>query len=240
MIKEIPMLYSTPMVQAIGLDRKTKTRRTKGLDLINQTPNCWRYDGQNEDPEFHWFEQIKLKDTPTEIYKSIKCPYGKVGDLIWVRETFYAFGHWIEVEKKNGKIGVQFVDETILHGNNYHYVDNPPEIVSKQRVWGLCCWYKRPAIHMPKEACRIWLQITDIHVDRLQDISEEDAISEGVEPIDDGYKNYYKKLDTISKHFLWPTAYHSFQSLWESINGSDNWDVNPWVWVISFKRVKKP
>lgn len=234
MIKEIPMLYSTPMVQSIGLNRKTKTRRTKGLEFINQTPNCWRYDGQNEDPEFHWFEEIRLDDKPAEKYKSIKCPYGKVGDVIYVRET------WGEHVGKHEPVDTivykadsfckDFLSKTCTINNGIILSEWFDESLAAETTW------KSP-LHLKKIHARHWLQITDIKVERLKDVSEEDAIAEGVEPIADGYKNYATLPKIISTLHCWDTARMSFFSLWESINGVGSIELNPWVWVISFKRV---
>lgn len=90
---------------------------------------------------------------------------------------------------------------------------------------------------MPKDAARIWLRITDVRVERLQDISDKDAMREGIKSIDHGahWKNYVK--NEISS-FVCPS--HSFESLWQSINGEDSWKANPWVWVIEFERIEKP
>ncbi|MOA26207.1 hypothetical protein D3C78_1469830 [compost metagenome] len=95
----------------------------------------------------------------------------------------------------------------------------------------------RPSIHMPKKASRVWLQITNIRVERLQDVSEYDANAEGVLAYGDGYyKNYFtqkglREVDGVQCLL----ARGSFQSLWASINGMDSWETNPWVWVIEFK-----
>ena len=94
-----------------------------------------------------------------------------------------------------------------------------------------------PAIHMPKVACRIFLEIISIRVERLEDISHDDSISEGIErmPIELWWKNYLNHpLPGVSN------PRESFISLWKSINGNDSWESNPWVWVIEFKRIEKP
>ena len=95
----------------------------------------------------------------------------------------------------------------------------------------------KPSIHMPKDAARIWLRIKDVRVERLQSVSMRDAMHEGIESIDHGahWKNYMK--DEISS-YVFPR--HSFESLWQSINGLESWNANPWVWVIEFERIEKP
>jgi hypothetical protein len=90
----------------------------------------------------------------------------------------------------------------------------------------------KPSIHMPKAACRIFLEITNIRVERLKDISEEDAVKEGVEVVKTGYKDYITE-GSISD------AYWSFYSLWYKINGRESWSSNPYVWVIEFKQIVK-
>lgn len=193
MVKERPILFSTPMVQAILSGRKLQTRRiVKDYMLQN-----------NEDPEIEEFLKVTV----------LNCPYGKVGDLLWVRETI--MNHkWI---------------------GEFHYkADKDNSFIKEMKGWFI------PSIHMPKEAARIWLEITDIKVERLKDISEEDAIAEGVERIADGFKNYAKIPKLISTLQCFDKAYYSYLSLWESINGFESSELNPWVWVITFKRVAKP
>lgn len=181
-----PILFSTPMVHAILEGRKTQTRRVvKDKLLQNATPD--------DDIEF-----LLL----TIIYKY------KVGDVLWVRETFT---QWPKGE-------FQYFVDTAL-GNE------------------LGKW--KPSIHMPKEACRIFLKIKSIRVERLQDISEEDAIAEGIvfkNHSEAGivYKNYLKE----NAFFFYPVK--SFCSLWESINGDKSWDKNPFVWVYEFEQIEKP
>jgi hypothetical protein len=92
----------------------------------------------------------------------------------------------------------------------------------------------KPSIYMPKEACRIFLKITEIRVERLQDISEQCAVKEGIS------NNETKYYDYLRKEFITESAYHSFFTLWESINGEGSWDANPWVWVIKFEQIEKP
>lgn len=95
----------------------------------------------------------------------------------------------------------------------------------------------KPSIHMSKVSSRIWLMVEDVRVERLQDITEEDAKSEGIEPVLNGFKNYIRSLP-----LYWQNprpAYNSFASLWKSINGEKSWKSNPWVWVIKFRILSK-
>lgn len=180
-MKFIPILFSTPMVQAILDERKTQTRR-----IVK--------------------EQILGIARPGEH----KCPYGQPGDVLWVRETFQTW-----------RLGY-------IHKATWS--TELPENIK---------W--KPGIHMPKEACRLFLEIVSVRVERLQDISEQDAISEGVKSTyvhlfqEERYKDYHLDVDG---EFRNPVT--SFKTLWESINGEDSWESNPWVWVIEFMMTERP
>lgn len=148
----------------------------------------------------------------------IKCPHGEVGDLLWVRETF--LWDWADYPERTKKYYV-------------HKADNPNFPMASGEHW-------KPSIFMPKDACRIFLEITDIRAELLQDISFSDARWEGLERSSDAsghtwYKNY---LETIPHNYKDPKE--SFSSLWAKINGWDSWTSNPWVWVITFKKINKP
>lgn len=197
-ITEIPLLFQTEMVQAVAEDRKTQTRRTRGLEgldnhyfqsLVHHAYGHFTFvDKGNYSPKK---EDVKVA-TP---------PYGKPGDLLWVRETF--------TEWPKGSF--QYRASTALGDE-------------------LGLW--KPSIHMPKAACRIWLMMEEIRVERVQDISEEDAVAEGVLSSGGQYFHYLKKK--------WgPSPIHSFQSLWQSINGWNSWNQNPGVWVVKFRTLSK-
>lgn len=197
-MKERPILFNTEMVKAILDGRKTQTRR-----VVKAKPM---------EGDF-----ISYKGEALEALIRTHSPYGVVGDRLWVRETF-AF----EV----------FSDEF------------PPSILSE------CCrlWYKaggekeqtggtrlhlnkgrwRPSIHMPRWASRITLEITDIRVERVQDISEEDAKAEGADKL---------HIDDLGQ--TWKSHKRGFETLWDSINDKRGygWNKNPWVWVVEFKRI---
>lgn len=224
MIKFHPILYSTPMVKSILNNLKNQTRRTKGLEFFNQAPEKYRYDGNDQpdlleplDKNFHWFEFVGSDGKPMEAYKSVKCPYGQVGDILWVRETF-AYS--------------DDLDEPYWYKQNFEEEYNEEYLDRMKGIW-------KPSIHMPKEAARIFLEITNIRIERLKDISDSDAKNEGVElkiyPSQNFYRTY--TMEGIYDEF---TAKDSFETLWIHINGSDSWYSNPWVWVIEFKQIEKP
>lgn len=221
-MKQSPILFSTPMVCAILEDKKTVTRRLNGLERMNENPDNWKpYSGD--------FRIDKLGRLNQKFFNvngfsdHAICPYGKPGDLLWVRET----------HDPHGCLG------SVLYKADYS------DEVLKNAVKGTFTW--KPSIHMLKSNARIWLKIKDLKVERLQSITHEEAENEGIEKlflqhIEDSningtyYKNYYKKV----KADYWATPYHSFQSLWEQINGSDSWELNPWLWVVQFERTDKP
>jgi hypothetical protein len=135
----------------------------------------------------------------------IKCKSSwQPGDLLYVRET------WRGIEQDFGPDRIEY---------------KATETINLKDKW-------RPSIHMPKEAARIWLQVTDVRVERLMDISIADAKAEGVEIITGGtfpYRHYGSSTASCSN------AIASFESLWREINGDESWDTNPWVWAINFK-----
>lgn len=183
-----PILFSTPMVQAILGGRKLQTRR---VVKDKQTLAC--------------IEAGIMKGIET------LCPYGKIGDVLWVREAFSK---------------IRFEDDTI------DYVFKADGDFYRKGMDDFEGW--KPSIHMPFEAARLFLQVTNIRVERLYDINNEDAIAEGVESNAFGnYKDYCTKY----KYPFKPKA--SFLSLWQLINGMDSYTANPWVWVIEFKRIDK-
>lgn len=191
--KERPILFSGEMVRAILEGRKTQTRRIVKPALRNDT-------------EMRFFQD----EQPTYL-----CPYGKAGDLLWVRET------WAEIcYNECGCDGGECLDHGFVYKadtpNDKYPGEWPNEFLPEEVP---CRW--RPSIHMPRSASRILLEITDVRVERLQDISEEDAKAEGVEWM---------------HSLLEPTE--SFSELWQSINGSESWANNPFVWAITFKRIQ--
>ena len=203
---ERPILFSTPMVQAILNGRKTQTRR-----IVKPQP-------ESIDHAHH--KIIPYNGSVEFLHNSLKCPYGKVGDVLWVRETYTKLlpEHFITslyVYKADCDLGGEEARQDYIKAG-YPY------------QW-------KPSIFMPKEACRIRLEITDIRVERLQDISKEDAIAEGIDVKMNGiHPNYrdYKYSDSWLSNPYW-----SYNTLWEKINGNGSWEKNPWVWAITFEKI---
>jgi len=170
------------------------------------------------------------------------CPYGQPGDRLWVKETFYAFGRWeTRFSAKKGRDEWHFIDMTLECGHAYHYdAEDPVKVLGAKGRGGVTpMWWKRPAIFMPRAASRILLEVTDVRVERLQDISEADAIAEGIIPHVRGGWHWHPhdpaNLDDWHQ-FGFKTARYAYESLWESINGAGSWDANPWVWTITFRK----
>ena len=192
---EYPILFTTENVKNILENRKSQTRR------VIKHPES--------------YEHIRECD--------FCCPYGQVGDRLWVKETHYRFGHW----SKNGfsKTGKQ---KWLFKANDkeVRYFDNPPtENLHSLGEKNAVGWFKRSSLFLPRWASRITLEITEIRVQRVQEISLEDAEAEGVN-VYDSTGEYGDVLD--------------FRTLWNKINGKKYpWEDNCWVWAISFKRVEK-
>jgi hypothetical protein len=248
-MKERPSLFSTPMVLAILAGRKTQTRRVVKIPDLIKHPDWYRYIGNSNDMEIpraaiHYDERLYHawglinNNMPMWVIDSYKLK-----DILWVKEMYYAYGIWLKNgHTKSGKQKWRFFDTT-LTGFKYHYVEDPPENVLPNTVREKYGWFKRSSLFMPRKACRIKLEITDIRVERVQDISEEDAKAEGVYFYgwDDYHQTDYKNYSYSDKGMCddWgvQTAKESYQTLWESINGKGSWGKNPFVWVIKFKRL---
>jgi hypothetical protein len=169
------------------------------------------------------------------------CPYGIPGDRLYVKETHYRWGRWVKNGlTKTGRQRWRFrVSGTAPGLRGVRYLDDKISPARKRTELG---WHKRPSIFMPRFASRILLEITNVRVERLQEISEDNAKAEGIERIGGEYsccpwRNYrIGKRDEMGMHCSAPSR--SFMTLWESINGPGSWEANPLVRVVEFKRVK--
>lgn len=193
---ERPVIFNGEMVRAILAGRKTQTRR-----IMKPQPEPV----PGKPGEYWWpsnvFEtMLMMSDFQRVGFEGAAAdasPFGRIGERLWVRETF-------------GDCGVRLV-----------YRADADD--------GASCQVKRwtPSIHMPRSACRLLLEITDVRVERLKDISESDAEAEGID-----FLRHIPDVDeTLSARQL-------FECLWVSIYGQESWDSNPWVWVVEFKQVQ--
>lgn len=215
-IKERPILFSASMVRAILDGRKTVTRRpVKGLKTDN--------------PVVDAFDDSPLIGACWDVGGPvIRSPFGLPGDRLYLRETFMDLqGTGVEHRPDpNGPL------------QRYAYrADYPPGSHSDEarKDFGLK-W--KPSIHMPRAACRILLEITDVRVERLQDISDEQALAEGIIPhVRGGFHWHPHDPSNVDDwhQFGFKSPAFAFQDLWIGTGG--DWEANPWVWVVEFKRV---
>ncbi|WCV15977.1 hypothetical protein KKY80_12320 [Pseudomonas aeruginosa] len=205
-MKERPILFTGPMVRAILEGRKTVTRR-----VVKPQPD---FLGSMVDPN------TPFKTLDAGLHARITCPHGQPGDRLWVREAWAADAQVDAIAPRDLSQG-----EPIWYPADFSVRQTGCSMISKGRG--------RPSIHMPRWASRILLEITAVRVERLQDISEEQALAEGVhgEPCDHARQ-------ACSDIGCWgDTAKGAFGFLWEQLNGAGAWQANPWVWVVEFKRV---
>jgi hypothetical protein len=192
-----PILFSTDMVTAILEGRKSQTRR-----VIKPQPDD---SGLHDDTNYPRSLQSDLRGyngstEDTGESREWNCPYEK-GMILWVRETFRIINHSGTASKYWYKADACQTDL------------NDPDT-----KW-------KPSIFMPLEACRIFLEITGMKVERVQEISEGDAVAEGVTGVSGDWEHP-------------PSS--CFHELWEKINGTESWEANPWCWCLSFKQINKP
>ena len=226
-MKERPIIFSAPMVRAILEGRKTQTRRVANVARIDRHPDMpsavimtLQNGGQG------WLNS--QSEHPNHIARL--CPYGVPGDRLWVRETHApqadCWGAWESWMRGDGGPApiIHYAADFKAFQDGQGFTINKPFI----EKW-------RPSIHMPRWASRILLEITDVRVERLQEISEADARAEGASYHDgrgvghSGWRHDYGDVHA--------NARSAYARLWKHIHGPGSWDVNPWVWAIEFKRV---
>jgi hypothetical protein len=214
--KERPILFSGPMVRAILDGRKTVTRRPikpsmRGFDvsfeLHQQDDGSWR--------PLHTFDESCMDDQGTE--HPVVCPYGKPGDRLWVRETWYC-DHFEVMRGPYLKPADLDVTEARGDGTLVYAADGLTPYEADQPAW-------KPSIHMPRWASRILLEVTDVRVEQLQAISIGQICKEGLA------RSIYEFIPVT-------TAFDAFAEVWDSINGPGTWEANPWVWAVEFKQVQ--
>jgi len=205
-MKERPILFSGPMVRAILDGRKTQTRRIVKPKPLHEEFVVCKYHKTLVDKKGNTYpsdvDHFGICDVDGEW--SIECPYGQVGDRLWVREAFADVPCPADEPHPRLRIGPN--GEGITWKADW--TSNPSGF-----KW-------KPSIHMPRWASRITLEITEVAVERLNDISYDDCINEGWHPACGQGADFW------------------YQELWNEINGPDSWAANPWVWVVSFKRIE--
>ncbi len=223
-MKERGMIFNAEMVRAILDGRKTQTRRIMKVQPENSELGLSRIIDSSVAKEVGmYFWSLSDACGMKRRSKPFPCPFGEVGDRIWVRETFATLepGSYEPVKPQQG-----YCQEL-----RYAATDRLAKSDSDIRGYK---WI--PSLHMPRWASRIALEITGVRVERLSDISEDDATAEGVPPAGRLLPDYPGTFLTPNGDFA--TAKVAFHRLWESIYGEESWQANPWVWVIEFKRVE--
>ena len=206
-MKERPILFSAPMVSAILEGRKTQTRRVLKEQPPLTNKEIMPLYTMEPEPKVTEVTMHEVMEDEMPFPSSIsrhKCPYGKIGDRLWVRETFRLFDS-DECPHSDFPCGCPSWG-TPLYRASHDCLDG--------EKW-------TPSIHMPRSASRILLEITNVHVEQLQNISESDCLKEGV-----------------GSPILRDCKKPKFMQLWESINGTGSWNKNPWVWVVEFKIIQ--
>ena len=216
-MRERPILFQGAMVRALLAGTKTQTRR-----VVKYAEHIEQFE-RNADGSFY-YDYLDELDPAYVRSREVPCPYGRPGDRLWVREAFS--GHYL-MDADDEFPGMPPRDWPV-DSPIWYWADGEPTHGDWTRP--------RPSIHMPRWASRITLEITGVRVERLQDISEADAIAEGIErdvqPGDPAplWRNYSTGNTTIS-------PVYSYETLWQSINGPGSWDASPWVWVVEFRRL---
>lgn len=227
------MIFNAEMVRALLDGMKTQTRRiVKGTDGAVKFCKEWDINGEEI------FVVLGEKDHTgmNPVLGAISCPLGAVGDRIWVREAYRFPASLDDVSPTGvGEMAVAtgyrkpwaptFYEFTGTFSDGWKGFETPPKVSDAGKL--------RPSIHMPRWASRILLEITDVRVERLNSISQEDAQAEGMELT--GWRPTYSDPDSGGEVM---TPYDNFAELWSSIYGDESWKANPWVWVIEFKRVE--
>jgi hypothetical protein len=222
---EHPILFNSEMVRAILDGRKSQTRRVIKSRVLG---NPAGFNGGNircltpESVDGPLWQQYGAGG----VWLPLGCPYGQPGDTLWVREAWRPWPH------------PDLWDGVMYRADNAF--TKPEGLTNDQGFWmsGQCesideRW--RPSIHMPRWACRIELEVTEVRVERVQDISDDGAVAEGIKGQNrfGSWANYGSGLPKYIK-----TPQDSFATLWDFINAKRGygWDVNPWVWVVTFNR----
>jgi hypothetical protein len=228
MMTDRPILFSAEMVRAILDGRKTQTRR---VVKAQPPPDAWvtvehyhpividRHGDMQPGEEIfgaHW----------NDGECGLRCPYGAPGDQLWVREGF-AIQPLLWADNR-GPQPIHYTADQVIG-----FAGKPDQREIED-------YRSKPSIHMPRWASRITLRITDIRVERLQDISEDDARAEGAKAGDWPERPECDcNEDDCAACSHYPALHKpAFRHIWNKINGPGAWDENPWVWVVAFERVK--
>lgn len=228
-MKERPILFSAPMVRALLNGSKTQTRR-----IMKVQPD--ESDRVTVEPFYQTVVDRSGEEQPgPQIFGAwwadgecgLKSPYGQPGDRLWVKET-----GWQRPERtpKMMREGADTWAPYYFDADGLSEQDH-----ADFKAWG---FKRRPSIFMPRECSRITLEVTSVRVERLNDISYEDALAEGVadaRKLVEPECREGETADQLARRLRWPQR--EYELLWEQINGLGSWAANHWVWVVEFKRL---
>ena len=231
-MKERPIIFSAPMVRALLSGEKTQTRRVVKLPHSNplgqwETLLWGGQDGGRTKDGDTMPAQMAIGHSRTG--DILLCSYGQPGDRLWVREAHYL------TDNGDQEYAVYATDSEAVREHLTSIDRLPPDFPAEVKAQHRKL---RPSIHMPRWASRITLEVTGVRVERLNDISEADALAEGIQRYT-GSLRWVRYLDAITGEACHNTAAEAFKALWIGINGQESWDANPWVWAIKFKRIDK-
>ncbi|WP_036165270.1 hypothetical protein [Massilia sp. 9096] len=211
-MRERGILFSNPMVRALLAGTKTQTRRAL----------CAQSAGPLDDA----------------VLATLRRRFGAPGDRLWVRESYVAFGHW--QRRHNAGKGREewfFTDLTLASGFAYRFDGADPH--AARGLDAAPTWHPRPALFMPRAACRILLEVTDVRAERLHEIGPADAIAEGILRAGDGFAPADAPAGPDAPACTTPDPVLAYRAVWERINGAGSWDANPWVAVVTFRRLAR-
>lgn len=225
-MRQLPIPYSEVMVKSLLQNLKQMTRRTKGLERANENPDDWEFVHILNLPLENRY-MVEFRNTKTGKYGTLMIPF-TIGDQLWVKETYSKPVLFDGCEQ-----------------DYYYKTDFPDGIAASPYGKYISRWIT--GRFMPKAAARIWLEVTDIKCERLQSISHEDCIAEGILPLNMSAAQLAEKgqryfdYSKPKQHFVdGLDPFWSFNSLWCRINGGDSWDANPWVFAYTFKQIEPP
>lgn len=211
-MKENGLLFSSDMVIAHNADNKTATRRTRNLDGINIYPDDFEFSGFHGDTNGNMYADFLNRKEKITI--SIKCPYGWIDDLIYMKEIFQY------KNLNNAKDGIMFFAD-VRNNDNYRNVK----------------W--RSPLYLRKVEARNWMKIINIKMQRLQNISEQEAKKEGAKK---GFLKEYKTPEGTDYSFREDddgTYYAGFKHIWFKVNNPETWNLNQWVFVLEYEKISK-
>jgi len=222
--KEHPIVFSTPLIPGLLDGSKTQTRRTRGLEEINKSPDDWwepKADGRG------WW-LFESKRSHPQVF--LNCPYGQAGDRLWVREA------WASIKLHDG---TPPRDVKPIHGIWYKQKEDTRLGPKELNPWpdgNIGKW--RSPLFLPRWASRILLEITGVRVERLQEIAEADIDAEGISVPFENWMAPFSPDVPRSSQAHYKRKRERFQKLWDSLNAKKYpWSMNPWVGVLGFRRV---